>query len=86
MVDWVKRDLLGVAEELLRSGFLDEDYRGGYCAKAPTDPTLRLIGRTGAKLVEISYTVTSKHHAMDEAAVAFNDLLATVSENAQARP
>jgi hypothetical protein len=44
--------------ELLR-GPLAEDYSrqpGGYCMRAPTDPTLRAIGRLGARLVELSYT------------------------------
>ena len=50
--------LVAVCREVLR-GTLDEDYSrrpGGYCMKAPTDPTLRALGKFGARVVELSYT------------------------------
>jgi hypothetical protein len=77
--------LVVACRELLR-GPVAEDYSrqpGGYCMRAPTHPTLQLIARTGARLVEISYTVPTAFRAMVEASDAFQDLLATVSEEAQ---
>jgi hypothetical protein len=64
------------ARDLLR-GPLDEDYTrrpGGYCMRAPADPVLREIGRLGARLVELSYTVRDPARAVAEARWLFDDL------------
>ena len=56
--------------DLLR-GPVDEDHSrqlGGYCMKAPTDPTLRALGVLGNRLVELSYTTRDPQKAMAEAA------------------
>jgi hypothetical protein len=65
-------DLVVVCRELLR-GRLDEDYSrrpGGYCMKVPTDPTLRALGKFGARVVELSYTARDPIRAVRE----FEDL------------
>jgi hypothetical protein len=63
------KPLLTICRELLR-GPLDEDgsrVPGGYCMKAPTEPELIEIGRIGARLVELSYTVGMVSRARREA-------------------
>ncbi len=54
----IRDGVRAACRELLR-GPLDEDYSrqlGGYCMKAPTDPTLRGLGHAGGLIVEMSYT------------------------------
>ncbi len=63
------------ARDVLR-GSLDEairGQRGGYCMRAPTDPVLYAIGRLGAALVELSYTVRNPARAVAEAARLFGE-------------
>jgi hypothetical protein len=58
---WACRDLL--------RGPLAEDYSrrpGGYCMRAPTDPTLRALGVFGARVVELSYTARDPIKALAE--------------------
>ena len=65
-----RRALVEVCRDLLR-GPVAEDYSrelGGYCMKAPTDPTLRALGVLGNRLVELSYTARNPHKALAEAA------------------
>jgi hypothetical protein len=65
-------DTLTVAcRELLRGPVveafgIDQPHLGGYCMKAPTDPTLAALGHLGAQLVEISYQVRNVPRALDE--------------------
>lgn len=54
--------IVGACRALLR-GPLAEDYSrrpGGYCLRSPADPTLRALGRLGARLVELSYTAPAR--------------------------
>jgi hypothetical protein len=61
-------DFVTACRELLRGPLADDGTRrpGGYCMKAPTDPTLWALGRFGAQLVEISYQVRNVPRALDE--------------------
>ncbi len=60
--------IVAACRELLRGPLADDGSRrpGGYCIRAPTDPTLRALGILGARLVEISYVVRNVPRALDE--------------------
>ena len=65
-----RKPLLTICKELLR-GPVVEDYSrklGGYAMRAPSDTTLIEIARVGARLVELSYTVSNAERAAQEAA------------------
>lgn len=74
--------LPGVCRELLR-GPLAEDYSrrpGGYCMRSPRDPTLRAIGRFGARVVELSYTSRDPARARLEVVEMWNEALGPEEE------
>ena len=64
-----RRPLIDICRELLRGPLLEDYSRepGGYCMRAPSDPTIHEIGRIGARLVELSYTVRDPANAQREA-------------------
>ena len=66
----LEEEMVLACRELLRGPLAEDGSRepGGYCMKAPTDPVLYELGRFGARLVELSYTVPDPLRAMDEAA------------------
>ena len=73
------RDLVEACRTLLRGPVaeacgIDQPHLGGYCMKAPTDPTLRALGRLGAQIVELSYTVGDPVRAMADVAALFEEV------------